>query len=59
MVASPLHHSEQEEVDCVLGGADTCTLGGEPHDAIVNVAQRQGKCAFILSHASVTRAWTR
>ena len=24
--------SNQEVADCTLGGADTCDLGGEPHD---------------------------
>ena len=29
--------SDQEIADCTLGGADTCDLGGEPHDGIVEL----------------------
>lgn len=28
--------SEQELVDCVNGGADNCTAGGEMHDGLFN-----------------------
>lgn len=31
--------SEQEVVDCTLKGADTCNLGGEMHDGIVEIAK--------------------
>lgn len=34
--------SEQELVDCVNGGADTCTAGGEMHDGFVYAAQAGG-----------------
>lgn len=35
--------SEQEIVDCTLGGADTCKIGGEPHDGILNVVKRKSQ----------------
>ena len=31
--------SEQEIVDCTLAGADTCKVGGEPHDGVLAVVQ--------------------
>jgi cathepsin L len=34
--------SEQELVDCVNGGADTCTTGGEMHDGIMYAATAGG-----------------
>jgi len=34
--------SEQLCVDCVLDGADTCDLGGEPHDCYLQVIQEGG-----------------
>jgi len=34
--------SEQLCVDCVLGGADTCDLGGEMHDCYLQVIAEQG-----------------
>ena len=37
--------SEQQVADCTLGGADTCDLGGEPHDGILNVVKNGGKMA--------------
>ena len=33
--------SNQEVADCTLGGADTCDLGGEPHDGILEIANDQ------------------
>ena len=30
--------SDQQVADCTLGGADTCDLGGEPHDGILYAA---------------------
>lgn len=33
--------SNQEVADCTLGGADTCDLGGEPHDGILEIANGQ------------------
>jgi hypothetical protein len=35
--------SEQEIADCTLNGADTCDIGGEPHDGILEVVGRGGK----------------
>ena len=35
--------SEQEIADCTLKGADTCNIGGEPHDGILEVVGRDGK----------------
>lgn len=40
--ASCCSFSEQEIVDCTLGGADTCKKGGEPHDGIIEVVNRNG-----------------
>ena len=37
--------SEQQVADCTLGGADTCDLGGEPHDGILNIVKSGGKMA--------------
>jgi cathepsin L len=34
--------SEQLCVDCVLGGADTCDIGGEPHDCYLQVISEMG-----------------
>lgn len=35
--------SEQEIVDCTLGGKDNCKLGGEPHDGVLEIAvQKKG-----------------
>lgn len=34
--------SEQQLVDCVLDGADTCSLGGEMHDGYLDVIKRGG-----------------
>jgi len=34
--------SEQLCVDCVLGGADTCDVGGEMHDCYLQVISEQG-----------------
>lgn len=34
--------SEQEIVDCTLKGADTCNLGGEMHDGIMEIATNHG-----------------
>jgi hypothetical protein len=34
--------SEQEVVDCTLGGADTCDLGGEMHDGIMEIVSNHG-----------------
>jgi hypothetical protein len=33
--------SNQEVADCTLSGADTCDLGGEPHDGILEIANDQ------------------
>ncbi len=33
--------ADQEVADCTLGGADTCDIGGEPHDGIVEIAVNQ------------------
>ncbi len=33
--------SEQEVADCTLGGADTCDIGGEPHDGTLYIAQQR------------------
>jgi len=33
--------SEQEIVDCTLNGADTCKLGGEMHDGIMEIVKQQ------------------
>eukprot|EP00466_Bigelowiella_natans_P009702 jgi/Bigna1/40300/e_gw1.41.56.1 len=33
--------ADQEVADCTLGGADTCALGGEPHDGILVIANDQ------------------
>ena len=37
--------SEQQVADCTLGGADTCKLGGEPHDGVLNVVKNGGRAA--------------
>eukprot|EP00039_Didymoeca_costata_P023392 m.6946 g.6946 ORF g.6946 m.6946 type:complete len:439 (-) comp3615_c0_seq1:18-1334(-) len=34
--------SEQEIVDCTLNGSDTCNKGGEPHDGVLFVSNKQG-----------------
>lgn len=34
--------SEQQLVDCVLDGADTCAMGGEMHDGYLDVIKRGG-----------------
>lgn len=41
--ASCCSFSEQEIADCTLKGADTCNIGGEPHDGILEVVARGGK----------------
>jgi len=33
--------SNQEVADCTFGGADTCDLGGEPHDGILEIVNDQ------------------
>ena len=40
--ASCCSFSEQEVADCTLNGADTCDIGGEPHDGILEVVGRGG-----------------
>lgn len=37
--------SEQQVADCTLGGADTCDIGGEPHDGIQNIVKNGGRVA--------------
>lgn len=34
--------SEQEVADCTLHGTDTCDVGGEPHDGILDIVARGG-----------------
>lgn len=35
--------SNQETADCTLDGQDTCDLGGEPHDGILNIVKNNGE----------------
>ena len=35
--------SNQETADCTLDGADTCDIGGEPHDGILQIVSNNGE----------------
>ena len=42
--------SEQQVADCTLSGADLCTIGGEPHDGVLNVVKNGGRAATELQY---------
>lgn len=46
--------SEQEVADCTLNGKDTCNIGGEPHDGILDVVSRKGSIATEASYPYVS-----